>query len=51
VFNECNFGKGNVNEIELDVNERPSEVQKQEESKTEISEDEGKPETLRHLRE
>ena len=47
VFNEHDFGKGNVNELEVDVNERPAEVQKQEENESESSEHEGQPETLR----
>ena len=38
VFNECDFGKSNATEVE--VNEQPAEVQKQEESESESSEHE-----------
>jgi len=48
VFNEFDFGKGNVNGIEVDVNEKPAEVQKQEENESESCEHERQPEILRH---
>ena len=47
VFNEFDFGKGSVNEIEVDVNKRPAEVQKQEEDESVSGEHGEQPEMLR----
>ena len=40
VFNECDFGKSNATEVQVEVNEQPAEVQKQKESESESSEHE-----------